>query len=528
MTNTSESKVSRLIARSIIQPENRAAMLALATPIYCPDYNGIQADKLTIIYPNPLVNTVETTTIKQTNGTEDTRETQTVANYGTVGGKKTIEIIQNHIDLSSGTIHYLEGLFNQGQTIDFDSAFTVQINYTVPASATGAIQLSTFNYDEEDDTDKLYTNSFVINNTILTGDSGEITSGELKVGSNASNGRNILSGTVDVGDVIEMIFTYNPTSKDFHLKATNTTKNIIMFDDIRPGATADGVKPTADSQDSSNYVINNTTDYTATSSLIDYTVESVSVSYNDNTSTNQVTIALDKSLEFSYDVPYNIDLTSIVDIQDLIISDMQAKFKKAVSDEVEAMVEAGYTARNSVTYTEGEIADAIAKVYAEVAEKGTARKFSILNYSNGAPVEYMFTSDEPNVADNIKNEEFSSQTYASLNDRDTAAKYYISNPSLVATKDFYTQVQKALLDGSLKSYFVQRTNVDLSPLSKITDENKLAIFGTNDAVAVGFTEPKISIERNTDSFTKTVTIQIFYGAVLIHPENIVIIKKQSA
>ena len=182
MTNTSESKVSRLIARSIIQPENRAAMLALATPIYCPDYNGIQADKLTIIYPNPLVNTVETTTIKQTNGTEDSRKTQTVANYGTVGGKKTIEIIQNHIDLASEAIQYLEGLFNQGQTIDFDSAFTVQINYTVPASATGAIQLSTFNYDEEDDTDKLYTNSFVINNTIITGDSGEITSGELKVG----------------------------------------------------------------------------------------------------------------------------------------------------------------------------------------------------------------------------------------------------------------------------------------------------------------------------------------------------------
>lgn len=52
MTEFNESKLSRIIARRIIAPEDRAAMLPFCTPIYCPNYKGVMASKVTVINPN--------------------------------------------------------------------------------------------------------------------------------------------------------------------------------------------------------------------------------------------------------------------------------------------------------------------------------------------------------------------------------------------------------------------------------------------------------------------------------------------
>ena len=52
MTNFNENILSKIIARRIIVPEDRANMLPLATPIYCPDANGVKASRVTIIDPN--------------------------------------------------------------------------------------------------------------------------------------------------------------------------------------------------------------------------------------------------------------------------------------------------------------------------------------------------------------------------------------------------------------------------------------------------------------------------------------------
>ncbi len=52
MTNFNENILSKIIARRIIAPEDRANMLPLATPIYCPDANGVKASRVTIIDPN--------------------------------------------------------------------------------------------------------------------------------------------------------------------------------------------------------------------------------------------------------------------------------------------------------------------------------------------------------------------------------------------------------------------------------------------------------------------------------------------
>lgn len=52
MTNFNENILSKIIARRIIAPEDRANLLPLATPIYCPDANGVKASRVTIIDPN--------------------------------------------------------------------------------------------------------------------------------------------------------------------------------------------------------------------------------------------------------------------------------------------------------------------------------------------------------------------------------------------------------------------------------------------------------------------------------------------
>lgn len=52
MTNFNENILSKIIARRIVAPEDRANLLPLATPIYCPDANGVKASRATIIDPN--------------------------------------------------------------------------------------------------------------------------------------------------------------------------------------------------------------------------------------------------------------------------------------------------------------------------------------------------------------------------------------------------------------------------------------------------------------------------------------------
>ena len=52
MTNFNENILSKIMARRIIAPEDRANLLPFATPIYCPDHNGVKASRVTIIDPN--------------------------------------------------------------------------------------------------------------------------------------------------------------------------------------------------------------------------------------------------------------------------------------------------------------------------------------------------------------------------------------------------------------------------------------------------------------------------------------------
>lgn len=52
MTQFDETKLSRIMARRIIAPEDRSQLLPLCTPVFCPDNNGVKASKVQIIDPN--------------------------------------------------------------------------------------------------------------------------------------------------------------------------------------------------------------------------------------------------------------------------------------------------------------------------------------------------------------------------------------------------------------------------------------------------------------------------------------------
>lgn len=52
MTDFSESKLSKILARRIIDPEDRSQLLPLCTPVFCPDNNGVKASTVTIIDPS--------------------------------------------------------------------------------------------------------------------------------------------------------------------------------------------------------------------------------------------------------------------------------------------------------------------------------------------------------------------------------------------------------------------------------------------------------------------------------------------
>lgn len=52
MTDFSEGKLSKILARRIIDPEDRSQLLPLCTPVFCPDNKGVKASTVTIIDPS--------------------------------------------------------------------------------------------------------------------------------------------------------------------------------------------------------------------------------------------------------------------------------------------------------------------------------------------------------------------------------------------------------------------------------------------------------------------------------------------
>lgn len=57
-----ESILSKVLARTIVSSDERSDFLAFATPVYCPDLNGVKAEKVFIVQPTEPTEPTEPTT----------------------------------------------------------------------------------------------------------------------------------------------------------------------------------------------------------------------------------------------------------------------------------------------------------------------------------------------------------------------------------------------------------------------------------------------------------------------------------
>lgn len=523
MTTFNESILSKLIAREIVLRQDRAPYLAFTTPIYCPSVNGVRASRVNIIAPDPLANTVQTTTITQLNGVQQTTNTVTETSKKAIGGTEVVTKIQNTIDLSSTTINYLDEFFEADNTLDFSKDFEVTFTYIYPSTSTAGDNYCVFNY--ADNEENMYSNAIVLR-TNVTAASGAITSVEISVGSTKENATvNLYPLMSDpplvAGSGYDFVFHWQASTQKFLMTVKeHTTGRVLLESQDRPGASADGMKPQAESQDGSEYTLANTTDYEFTSPLLTH-VE-VSESSVITAIDNIKSIDLNKSLNYSFDIPYDVKLKSRVDLYQLIVANARQQFLAAVNKEVAAINWDTTATSLSKTLNEVEVAstdtnaDTVGKLLTVMAKVGTAPRFSVYSYDNAAPVDYVYNEDIPTVlGDNISNGK--PYDFASLSDVDVPAMYYFSKPSLVLGEATYQSFMSDLASGDLKRYVTENLNIDLAH-KDATDA--LGYCGTNDVVAVAFTEPKISIEPSKYSFKYTVTVSIYYGIQVIHLENL--------
>lgn len=233
-------------------------------------------------------------------------------------------------------------------------------------------------------------------------------------------------------------------------------------------------------------------------------------------SENKVDITLDKPLTLTYTIPYDVDLETDFDLQNLIKSDMAVRFKKAVSKTIHSILVAKSADITKLT-TGATLADTLGLIIADNICKGTGQRFSVYRYNNGAPVPYIQSSPQPNITNQIEpGSEFSS--FASVDDAGIGALHYISNPSVILPYTSFQEYQQGLCDGTIKTYVESKLNVDTT----MEDFASLGegVVGSNDCFAVAFTEPHIVETKAKNMFAKELNIAIFYGVELISDSNL--------
>ena len=442
MTDFNESKLSKILARRIIVPEKRANLLPFATPIYCPDNNGVKASKVSIIDPNA-------------------NSFFTSDDFVSIGSQFTKQI--NNRLVATGTPTVTDGIY--------------------VGSATNYYKINFINSDNEV---KLISNTnvnegdrlFSINNTIFTAkESGKL----------------------------EYIRMYSDEiGINYDIKIGNShTQNFVDKTPSGDAIKLDGVEPI----DLSKSTINNTPLF------------SLNITKQPGTVKNTVDIELNKPLNLKYFIPHEVDLETNVDLLDVIKSDFAVEFKHAVSTEIHTQLEALVTGNLLPKITMATtLSDAIGSAIARIIKEGTGQKFSIYKYSNGAPIEYIKKNNQPNIDKVIQ--EQSEIDYASIDDIDVPALYYLEKPTLILDNNKFEDYQQGLCSGSIKTYVKDVIDVDTT-VDSMTSIGE-GIFGTNDCFAVAFTQPSIKREPSQDMFGDELYITIYYGVKLVSKANLTV------
>jgi hypothetical protein len=126
MTSFNESKLSKILARALIKPEDRSQFLPMSTPIYCPSNNGVRASRVTIIVPNPVVHADATHKVARGSSPSDTT-TYSDSKF-TIGGQSTKEERYSNGILEDSYYTYT----NIDNTIDIDLDQSLSLTYKIP------------------------------------------------------------------------------------------------------------------------------------------------------------------------------------------------------------------------------------------------------------------------------------------------------------------------------------------------------------------------------------------------------------
>lgn len=450
MTNFNESKLSKVLARRVIAPEDRSQLLPLSTPIYCPTYNGVRAARVTII--NPQSNSFYTDS--------------SIADTVMIGCQyKKVAAAPN------------TGLVAQGSpVVNPDGTYQGDDTNNYKLEAVTAAEIIYTNVTANTQVCRIY------NGSIYAIVKSNYTCSKLKLNKLASGKITLIN--MDTGEV------QDPNYSNRAVVLSTSTNVVDLNESTVNGQPALG------------------------------TPEHLEAVTNPSSVKNTVDIDLNKSINLKYFVPHEVDLETDVDLMDIIKSDFAVKFKHSVSSNIMSQIAALKAANRVTTIEHGEtLAGTLGKILADYIHNGTGQKFSIYKYDNGAPIEYISGSAQPEIDDIVKTSD--QYQYVDINQRNIPGLYYYENPSLVLPEATLQQYQTGLVDGTIKDYVERKLNVDSAEIGFTTIGE--GIFGTNDCFAVAFTEPSIKVADSTDFFGKEVCITVNYGVLLVNQTNLRVI-----
>lgn len=505
MPQFDESKLSRILARRIIAPEDRSQFLPMCTPIYCPDNNGVKASQVTIIDPN--LNTFY----------DDVDPTNTRSKYigSQINSKATSEVIVNSKVISVGSPTISEGVASNFSTSNYlklsDDSRTLVATQTI-AFTTGSD---------------------------VTTKQTPITDGNSRVTLDMQNGAIALWDTVNSRNVT--LLSVQPSTK-YYIKVTSEKINGVIetnYYKSNDGVSYDTHLLSVNQTDPTNETFNVTygvsnpyTDgspsnvFLGTIDLVNTTrngvplatiKSTISVTKQPHEVQNIINIDLNKSVSRDYFVPYEVELKSDADIISVIKSDFAAYFKNRVSNEIYEQLKLLHSTGAISTINKGaSLAETFGEVISTFVSQGTGQKYSIYKYNNGAPVVYSMDSNQPNIDKDINQND--GMTYAFKDDINVPALNFIEQPTLILPNTTYTDYQTELCNGNIKDYANKMINVDTAT----ADFSQLGegVFGTNDTFAVAFSAPSIKLVPDTNFYGYRLCCTMLYGVKLIHKHNV--------
>ena len=512
MSQFDESKLSRILARRIIAPEDRSQFLPMCTPIYCPDNNGVKASQVTIIDPN--LNTFF----------DDADPTNTRSKYigSQINSKATSELVINSIITKVGT----PTIDDQGVVSNFSTSNYLQIpdneytgtlstmvdpsaelEFTITSQNSGIVTL-------------LFMHGLIEVN--ILGDGG------LYIWNWESNSyMNFVPGPLELNKTyrIKAVISDNNTKFSGYLYNFDTQTYDVIVDNVnyRPGSTHSSLTIGCRYTGSSDRPFVNGKINLVNSKINEVSLATIkatiAVTKQPHEVQNIINIDLNKSVSRDYFFPYEVELKSDADIMSVIKSDFAAYFKNRVSNEIVNQLVLLHTTNAISTINKGaSLAATLGDVISTFISHGTGQKFSIYKYNNGAPVVYSENSNQPNIDKDINQAPEFDMSYATKDDINVPALYYVEQPTLILPNTTFAEYQTALCNGDIKDYARRMINVETS----IANFGNLGegVFGTNDTFAVAFSSPSIKLVPDTNFYGYRLCCTMLYGVKLVHKHNL--------